>query len=45
MPEKAQVKGNAWNRGSKFASHRKVADFWWVFNDKSRVMELNLSER
>jgi hypothetical protein len=36
MPEKAKVKGNALNRGSKFASHRKVADFWRVFSDKSK---------
>jgi len=36
MPEKAKVMGNAVNRGSKFALHRKVANFWWVFSDKSK---------
>ncbi|EAZ89593.1 hypothetical protein CY0110_08501 [Crocosphaera chwakensis CCY0110] len=36
MSEKANALGNARNRGSKFALHRKMADFRQVFNDKSK---------
>jgi hypothetical protein len=35
MPEKAKALGNALDRDLKFVPHRKVADFWRVFNDKS----------
>jgi len=37
MLEKANALGNARDRGSKFASHRKMADFQQVLNDKSEV--------
>jgi hypothetical protein len=41
MLEKAKAPGNAGDRGSKFASPRKMADFQQVFNDKPRVTEPN----
>jgi len=36
MLEKANALGNARDRGSNFALHRKVADFQLVFNDKPK---------
>jgi len=45
MLEKANVSGNAEDRGLGFAPHRKMADFQRVFNGKFCVKELNQRER
>jgi hypothetical protein len=45
MLEKATASGNAEERGSSFAPHRKVADFQRVLTERYVVKDLNRRAR
>jgi len=45
MLEKANAYSNMWERGSRFAPHRKVADFQQVLLDNAAVKGLHYRER
>jgi hypothetical protein len=45
MLEKAKAPGNAGDRGSNFAPHRKVADFQRVLTERRVVKDLNRRAR